>query len=459
MYDDDWSMPLPNWQPTGSFIRAATPPVGGPIDGDLVQLPCINVDWLPLVLGALDQLRNPSTWLDTLSDSALESVLDRANYLRSLVAGAVNVPCCNVAMRLNSSCTLQFSTDGGSTWNDVTDWNANFDSCVKAHVPPQVPVPVNPGNPEDNACAIAEWLTEQLWIIAGQKLHDALNAGERVDQFINDLVTQIAAFAPILDVIVGPFQAMYTTQLPEPLANLQTALSDTTFEADVRCAIYSAISGVGYVNFTNFSGVVTAIGAISYTYSYIPTMLANLFNSLGLPAIQALQAVNPITAADCTSCGQTWCHYFDFSVSDGGWLTTGFSGFFGNYVPGVGWEGVNIGANYNGVQIYFDLGAAHNITEVQVNLTSNGGSTSGQPHLVGTTNAPGSSYVWSASTPFPANAPAYAWQSGTGSGSARYAVAAYVSAPSTATTIIAGIQLRGTGPSPFSGGSNCIVGP
>lgn len=457
-YDGVWSMPTRNWKPSASFLESAAPPLNGPADGPLVQLPCINEDWLPLVLGCLDQLRNPSTWLDTLSDSARELVIDRASYLRSMVAGAVNVPCCNVEMRLNSSCVLQYSTDGGSTWTDVTDWASNFDACVKAHVPPQVPVPAVPGSPTQSGCAIAEWLTEQLWIIAGQKLHDALNAGERVDQFINDLVTQIAAFAPILDVIVGPFQAMYTTQLPEPLAHLQTALSDTSFEADVRCAIYSAISGTGYVNFANFSAVVSNIGAISYTYSYVPTMLANLFNALGLPAIQALQAVNPITAADCSSCGGTWCYYWDFTTSPGLWSPVNGKA---SYSSGLGWLSVPDGSPYETVALYLDMGGTHTITEMQWNYNAHDGNTAGQAHEMGVFSVPPPSFSWACftTTPFPVSYPGYIWESASSLCAGRYPALYYTSAPSGGHhTIVAGVQLRGTGANPF-GADNCVVGP
>lgn len=459
MYEPTWSQPLVDWQPNASFRQAATPPVDGPADGELVQLPCINVEWLPLVLGSLDQLRNPSTWLDTLSDPALSLVIERSDQLRAMVGAAVNVPCCNVEMRLTSGCVLQFSTDGGSTWNDVTDWAANFDACVKAHVPPQIPVPAVPGSPSQSGCAIAEWLTEQLWIVAGQKLHDALNAGQRVDQFINDLVTQIAAFAPILDVIVGPFQAEYTTQLPQPLANLQTALSDVSFEAEVRCAIYSAISSTGYVNFSNFSTVAANIAAISYTYSYIPAMIANLWTALGLPAIQALQAVNPITAADCSSCGGTWCYFFDFTLNNQGWQTFGGHG---NYVAGVGWKSTLDSSPYHTLALYYDMGIVRTITEMQWNYNSQNGQTSGQAHEMGMWSSPPPSFSWACfhTTPFGVSYPGYTWESVSPLCSARYPALYYTMATTTPgqEIICSGVQLRGTGANPF-GVDNCVVGP
>lgn len=461
MYEPTWSQPLENWQPNASFREAATPPIDGPDGGTLVQLPCINVDWLPLVLGSLDQLRNPSTWLDTLSDSALDLVLSRADQLRSMVGAAVNVPCCNVEMRLTAACGLQFSTDGGTTWNDVTDWNANFDACVKAHIPPQVPVPVNPGHPDDNACAVAEWLTEQLWLIAGQKLHDALAARQRVDQFIANIVQELVAFAPILETVVGPFSAEYQTALGQPLSDLATALTDADLEASIRCAIYNATKTVGYVDITNFSAVGPAIAAVSYVDAWVPTMLGNLFNNLGLPAIQALQAENPIVAADCSTCSSGWCHYFDFTLNNQGWARY-FGSAYGTYVPGVGWtsDWPHAGG-FDDVTIQYDLGGLFAVSEVQVYVSSTTGGGFGHTPAASMENPAFGATTCSGGLTVPMNAPGYTWIKATLGCTSRQVIVDISGGDTsgvTHSTTIAGIQIRGTGTSPFPG-NNCIVGP
>lgn len=374
MSDDTWSMPLANWQPTGSFREAATPPVGGPLDGDLVQLPCINVDWLPLVLGSLDQLRNPSTWIDTLSDSALESVLDRANFLRSLMAGAVNTPCCSVEMRLTSECELQFSVDGGATWTTVTDWDTYLDSCIKAHVPPAVPAPKNPGVPADNACGVSGYLTQELLQIATQKLADALTAGQAVDKFINEIVTTLVAVFPVLDFIVAPFEGMYSTALPQPLSDLQAAATDTNLFHRIQCAIYLATASTGYVNASNFASVASGIAGVSYAHAWVPVMLGNLFNSLGLTTIQAIQAQGSLSNAYCGDCSSGWCFEIDFTSSDHGWTDTAGLGF-GTYVPGEGWQ-TTLDSSVTPHTQYLNIispsfgGAFGNITGIRVYVVS-----------------------------------------------------------------------------------------
>lgn len=461
MYEPTWSQPLVDWQPNASFREAATPPIDGPADGDLVQLPCINVDWLPLVLGALDQLRNPSTWLDTLSDSTRELVLSRADHLRSMFGAAVNVPCCNVEIRLTSGCTLQYSTDGGTTWVDVTDWNANFDSCVRAAIPPPVPVPINPGVPTDNACAVATWLALNIMQIATQKLAAALQAGQAVDKFIAEVVQAIVAFAPILEFITGPFETFYSTALPQPLADLQAAAADNTFFSDVKCAIYSGISGTGYVTAANFSTVASNIAAISYTHAWVPTMLGNLWNSLGLTLIQNLQAQGSLTGSDCSDCGGGWCHYFDFTLNSGGWSLF-FPSAYGQYVSGLGWQSTypHTGA-FDGVVIQFDLGGTFAITEVQVYVNSTTGGSGSHQSKVHVENAPGGSDVCAANLSVPNNSPGYTWIAAASACSGRNIVVDVSGGDVsgvTHSTIISAIQIRGTGTSPFTG-NNCIVGP
>jgi hypothetical protein len=337
MFDTQWGMPGQPWHQQGSFMDPATPPLDDVDAGDLIQLPCVNKDWVKLICGSLDQLRNPTTWGD-IADSDMAVVLDRVDKLMQMIGGAVTVGCCTIAMQLTSSCELQFSTDGGSSWTTVSGWDANLDGCIKAHVPPLVPTPIAPGLPQNNACAIAGWLQEELASVTSQKLHDALQAGATVDQWVKEAVQFLVSIAPVLEVIVGPFEAQYQTTLPQPLSDLQASVSDATFQANVRCAIFQAIKNVGYVDGTNFAAVATNIAAISYTHAWVPGMLANLWTSMGLQAIQALQSAGSLTAADCSGCGNSWCHSFDFTASDGGFNNGGGTLHGGTYVAGVGWQ-------------------------------------------------------------------------------------------------------------------------
>jgi hypothetical protein len=336
--DPAFDMPARNWGQQGSFQKPVAPPIDGPADGTLVQLPCINRDWLPLLMGAVDQLQNPSTWLESLSDAARDLVLSRVTQLQEMLWSNPEVLCVPpVEYRFTSDCLLQTSSDSGATWVTVPGFDTYFDACVKAHVPPAVPVPVNPGHPTDNACAIAGWLTYNIFQINEQKLHDALMAGQAVDQYIREAVQTIVAFAPILDFIVGPFEAFYNTALPQPLAELQAAASDSGFQLLVQCAIYSAIQGVGYVDSTNFAQVGTNLAGIAYTHPWVPVLLANLWTNLGLTAWRTIQAEGSLTAADCSSCG-AWCIGYTASALSTYWAAA-CGAPCGNFAAGA-WNSV-----------------------------------------------------------------------------------------------------------------------
>jgi DNA-binding beta-propeller fold protein YncE len=73
------SNPTRNWQQQGSFISKVTPPGAEP---DVGPLCCAswNCAWTPLILGALQQLMQPTSW-DTTNPAVLNEVLAQANKL------------------------------------------------------------------------------------------------------------------------------------------------------------------------------------------------------------------------------------------------------------------------------------------------------------------------------------------------------------------------------------------
>jgi hypothetical protein len=76
----------------------------------------VNPAWLPYIVGALSQMMHPAYW-DTNNDAALTVVQCQVSELLSLVgnASSVLVP----MFQLSGLDALQYSTDGGQTWQDV----------------------------------------------------------------------------------------------------------------------------------------------------------------------------------------------------------------------------------------------------------------------------------------------------------------------------------------------------
>lgn len=195
VYDPAWDMPLVNWQQQGSFEAGEIPPSVEPDAGTQICIGPIAQEWLPVVLGALDQLRNPSSWI-VADDDAMYTTLRRVDKLRQIIA--VGEGCeMQVLTRFTAGCVLQTSLDGGTTWADVPGWVDNFDACVKAHIPPQVPD--NPGDtlPNQHACNIAGFLSQELIKVTMDKIVAYL--GTEFDQllFAQSVMSTLAYAFPL----------------------------------------------------------------------------------------------------------------------------------------------------------------------------------------------------------------------------------------------------------------------
>lgn len=103
-----------------SFTEGVAIPAQAPGSTPYVYI-CFNETWLPYVLGALQQLCQPRTWI-TSSQAALESVLGEAQDLLAQVAAA-NGPQPPI-FQVTSGGLLQVSTDGGNTWTTVLPFYA-----------------------------------------------------------------------------------------------------------------------------------------------------------------------------------------------------------------------------------------------------------------------------------------------------------------------------------------------
>jgi hypothetical protein len=84
-YDPGWDMPQQNWQQQGSFESGEIPPAVSPDAGTQICIGPIAQEWLGVILGALDQLRNPSTWL-VPDDATMYQTLRRVDLLREIIA-------------------------------------------------------------------------------------------------------------------------------------------------------------------------------------------------------------------------------------------------------------------------------------------------------------------------------------------------------------------------------------
>lgn len=121
MWDDG-----PYAHPVSSY-RA---PVAIPAELDTGAPPrvCVqfNAEWLPYIVGSLMQLVQRTTW-DAADESTLFAVQSAATRLIETFGLAEE--CGVLTFRFTDTCVLQFSTDGGATWADVSGWSTGAPGC------------------------------------------------------------------------------------------------------------------------------------------------------------------------------------------------------------------------------------------------------------------------------------------------------------------------------------------
>lgn len=376
-YDPAWDMPKVNWQQQGSYQQAITPLEYNPADEPLVCLPPINQYWLPLVLGCLDQLCNPSTWL-VADESDLNAALEQAQLLKRMIG--VRVECVSYAIRFDAAtCQLQESTDGGITWSEIDGWDEftaclppqtlisyddgcvlsesldggstytpvpgwidNFSGCVQKYTP-IIGLPPNPGDqpPDQLACSISTYLSEQVIIAAIGKAVSAISDDLTLLQFGLDVVNIIPEFV-LVTLAADAFSAIYVAVQEGSLSDFEAALTDATLLQDIICAIYSCIVADGYVKSDNYDCIVASIGDITYAHPAVVSAIVSYVEALGPTALAQLSQPAGLEAgADCTSCGVGWCRTFDFTSSDYTFGTTAAGS--GQWVPGTGWVSLTAG--------------------------------------------------------------------------------------------------------------------
>jgi hypothetical protein len=420
--DPNYDMPFPDYQQTGSFIGPVSLPALGPLEGTLVSLPCLNPDWLRLLLGCVDQLRNPSTWA-SLTPSQTVTALGQVEDLRgALQQGGTCVIC--PEMRLEG-CVLQFSCDAGATWTDVAGWAENFASCVVAAFPcPPItnlqfdtgcdlkfstdcgggylsvpgwtdnfspcvsgvtipPVPPNPGSDTtaQRACNIANYIASVMIKDVLTNAVTAFNSSLSTLEF-GLLIFDTVAFAfPITAIAADIFAALYIEITSINISDFTAAQTDPLLQSQLTCAIYEAISGDGYIKASNLSAVITNVCAMVYTYPSVVTALCTFITGIGLQNLQAMQNVGALDVADCSGCTPEWCYHFDFTSSDGGWTPN-----FGHYTPGVGFQSdPDIPDNGDRLTIALTVSTAATIDTVEIFGSAAG--TASDPHQRSITNS------------------------------------------------------------------------
>lgn len=253
-YDDGRS-----YHQTSSFPAPVTPPSTEACDPPLVCF-SINQEWMPYILGAAQQLLQPSTW-DVADEAARRDVLDRATDVLAELGAAM--PC--------------------------------------------TPTPPSPSGTStaDQACNIAGFLANTVIKGAVQQALNSYNADATLFGYGSAILSVIPGAGQIVAAVLKAIQVFWTSIVDGNAGDWTAAAEDLTLWSDVTCAIYGAISADGQVTDANFPAVLTAVAGVSYAHAEVISGIHDYLAGLGAAGVEALQLTGALAQYDCTGCGST----------------------------------------------------------------------------------------------------------------------------------------------------------
>lgn len=323
--------PEAGWLPASSYVEPVTPPVSEPDALPGVSV-CFSAEWLPYILGSLQQMAQPTAW-DASSPTVLQTTLDRVQALIGLFG---NGEACSMLRWSTSDCALEISTDGGATWSAISGWDINgLASCLQQ---PLIDIGGTPGTGFDGpgnplgisaaqmACNIANWLAVEVLQGSMSSIATSLAASATLLETADSIFKLIASFTGVggLFFTVAGILIPAATAIGESALN--SAATDATLREDLTCAIYTAISAAGKVTSGNVDAILTNINAISYGTPGIVGLLHDYVSNLGYNGLNAIQSEGALYGGSCP-CGPTpipggtGCAIFN-GTDD--YMTTGF---------------------------------------------------------------------------------------------------------------------------------------
>ena len=249
--------PSPWREQSGSFQNPVTPPTSQPCDGPLVCF-SVNAEWLPLIVGSLLQLVQPTTW-DVSTETDLLDILARAQ--------------------------------------DLID-------CVGTAMPCVPEAPILPGvSTAQGACNISGYLANVVIKSSMEKAIQAIQDGQTIIGYGQQIISLIPGAGEIVNLLINGLADLYNTINGGTLSDYQEAVNDPTLWGKITCAIYSAISADGQVRDTNYAALRANVAAVSYTHSDVISAISGYLSDLGPTAVANLQATGALAEYDCSLCG------------------------------------------------------------------------------------------------------------------------------------------------------------
>jgi len=302
-----------------------------------------SYEWDAIIYGALSELAKSYNWEQygavTVDEAIAEAQILLDEYAASS-CGELGGGC----ELLEGSLTLRLGIGGG-----VEQWNGE-DWVEPTGDYEQPPIPPRTETTDDEKRCLAAANAVAVYGELYEVTTDAASDFEFLDEFLDAVFAGIdtwvgvwagetaKSFAQLGAWAVGKFFYVWET--------ITEDYWDEDFEVEFACILYNnaTVNGDGSVSF-NYDNVLSdlqlfAVGSFNINYFSLWLQLEYLFYfSAGGDGMDAAGGTTAVEEYDCEDCEDTtWCYYFDFEVTDGGFTAVDTPPTFGNWVSGSGWQ-------------------------------------------------------------------------------------------------------------------------
>jgi len=307
----------------GSFQVPVVPPDVDPDEGQQFTV-CFSVDWLPFIVGALQQLTLQATWAgDT---ATVLQAQDRAQHLIAMFGsdyGGCGSTVCLTDLIYDADCDcIKQTFDGGETYVEQPAGDPRHNTAFL----------FPPVEADDVACQAAANMSRWISDLIDQILLtvDAAGTFEGLAAIILPFVIELGPFGILIELVLGLAFILFGAGATAIAAAFPNELFDT-----LTCIFYCNIDANGRADAAALESINTAID--DQIGGLAATVLHAMFLLTGEVGLSNAGTIGD-APADCSDCDCGWCYEWDFTSSDGGWDARVISGLdFAVYSAGVGW--------------------------------------------------------------------------------------------------------------------------
>lgn len=241
----------------------------------------------------------------------------------------------------NKGGTMQYSTDGGSTWQnvDTQSGSGGYD--------PRVDEPLLPARGGSNIPCLAAANATACIVELHREVVKWYNDLAVPMVLLGALALALGVFFPVSWMVMGT--ALSATTLATIFLTHVASLNDTAFTTAIQdqltCILACRADASGRWADFAFAGVLTDVAAESGDmWGLIHDYLENL---IGVAGLNNAGTTTSVSSHDCSGCSCNWCYVFNFLPSQAGWSSwhVGYGGSFCDTVwdAGQGWGNATCG--------------------------------------------------------------------------------------------------------------------